>query len=166
MLIECNFCYNQFNKPRSHVLRCKKSFCSKFCFDHYQTESIVKHCIFCEIEFTVRRSEYKKYVTCSSIKCRRLRKYKENNPNWRGGISNFRKAAMSTLEYKEWRRVVFERDNYTCLHCSKCGSILNADHIKPWAYFPELRYDVTNGRTLCLNCHKKTYKEVFKWRNT
>ena len=41
---------------------------------------------------------------------------------------------------------------------------MNADHIKPWAYYPELRYDINNGRTLCVEHHRLTYKDVFKHR--
>jgi 5-methylcytosine-specific restriction endonuclease McrA len=33
---------------------------------------------------------------------------------------------------------------------------LEADHIKPWAYFPSLRFELSNGRTLCRPCHDKT----------
>lgn len=33
---------------------------------------------------------------------------------------------------------------------------MNADHIMPFAYFPDLRFELSNGRTLCLKCHQKT----------
>jgi 5-methylcytosine-specific restriction endonuclease McrA len=36
------------------------------------------------------------------------------------------------------------------------GSRLEADHIKPFCRFPELRLVVSNGRTLCKDCHRKT----------
>ena len=36
------------------------------------------------------------------------------------------------------------------------GGVLHADHIKPFAFFPSLRFDLENGRTLCVECHKKT----------
>jgi 5-methylcytosine-specific restriction endonuclease McrA len=55
------------------------------------------------------------------------------------------------------RRVkIFERDNYICQLCFKRGGKLQADHIKPFAFFPKLRFILSNGRTLCINCHKTT----------
>jgi hypothetical protein len=59
-------------------------------------------------------------------------------------------------EYRIWRKSVYDRDNYTCQICGTIGGALNADHIKPWCLFPELRFDINNGRTLCVPCHKAT----------
>lgn len=74
-----------------------------------------------------------------------------------------------SVEYRLWREAIFTRDNYTCIWCgarSGKGSMvyLNADHIKPFAYYPELRFALDNGRTLCLPCHKTTdtYKQKQK----
>ena len=61
-----------------------------------------------------------------------------------------------SIEYKLWRKAVFERDNYTCKHCNERGGELQADHIKPQSVFPELRLDLNNGQTLCRPCHLKT----------
>lgn len=62
-------------------------------------------------------------------------------------------------EYREWRTAVFERDKYTCKICGACGVKLNAHHIKRWADFPEKRYSVSNGTTLCVDCHKKIHSK-------
>jgi 5-methylcytosine-specific restriction endonuclease McrA len=55
-----------------------------------------------------------------------------------------------------WRKAVFERDDYTCQMCGIRGTQLNADHIKPFRFFPALRWELANGRTLCVPCHRKT----------
>lgn len=67
-----------------------------------------------------------------------------------------RKREMDRLEYRLWREAVFERDDWTCQECRVRGGELQADHIEPWRDRPELRYEVSNGRTLCVPCHKKT----------
>lgn len=64
-----------------------------------------------------------------------------------------RAEAMGRVEYKSWRNAIFKRDNYTCQICDEYGGILHADHIKPWAQYEELRYELSNGRTLCVPCH-------------
>lgn len=80
----------------------------------------------------------------------------ENHHNWKGGKSGERRKEMGRIEYVEWRRQIFRRDDYTCQNCKKRGVELHADHIKPWATYPELRYDINNGRALCVPCHRKT----------
>jgi len=79
----------------------------------------------------------------------------KNSPFWRGGISKINKDIRHSLEYRIWREAVFERDNYTCQNCKKRGGYLEADHIKPFSLYIELRFVVSNGRTLCKKCHKE-----------
>lgn len=79
-----------------------------------------------------------------------------DSPLWKGGLTPLNSRIRGSLEYRNWRKAVFLRDNWTCVWCGAKGVTLNADHIKPFAYFPELRFDIDNGRTLCVDCHKKT----------
>ena len=79
-------------------------------------------------------------------------------------------AKYHTPAYKAWRTAVFERDNYTCRHCGKSKKdyprmTLQADHIKPQSTHPELKFTLSNGRTLCVSCHKKTPTYGFKALN-
>ena len=81
--------------------------------------------------------------------------------NWQGGKTPLNKRIRVSKEYKLWRSAVFERDNYACIWCgakSQKGQtvFLHADHIKPFAYYPELRLAIDNGRTLCVSCHRTT----------
>lgn len=86
----------------------------------------------------------------------------KNNSNWRGGTKNAGRAFRRSRAYKDWRKAVFERDGYTCIWCGQRGGELHADHIKPFAYYPELRLELSNGRTLCKPCHAKT--DTYQWR--
>lgn len=89
-----------------------------------------------------------------------------NNPVWNGGTSSARTKMWQSQEYKDWRQDVFERDNYTCQGegCGQIGGKLNAHHIRSYSLFPELRLDLSNGQTLCLDCHKKTDNFLVKAR--
>lgn len=79
-----------------------------------------------------------------------------NCPAWKGGITPEHTMIRTSPEYKQWRQAVYERDNYTCVLCGDTrGGNLNADHILPFADFPDQRFDVSNGRTLCEACHQK-----------
>jgi 5-methylcytosine-specific restriction endonuclease McrA len=94
----------------------------------------------------------------------------EKNHLWKGGITPINKKIRNSFEYKLWRQAVFTRDDYTCVWCgSKSGNgkkiVLNADHIKPFCDYPELRLAIDNGRTLCIDCHKKTSSYLNRWNS-
>lgn len=61
-------------------------------------------------------------------------------------------------QYREWRTNVFERDSYTCQQCGQVGGELNAHHIKPFSEYVELRFELSNGLTLCVPCHKEVHR--------
>ena len=86
----------------------------------------------------------------------------EKSYTWKGGISKINERIRRSLEYKLWREKVYKRDNYICQLCKNKGGKLVADHIKSFAEYPELRFELSNGRTLCINCHKETYNYGIK----
>ena len=80
----------------------------------------------------------------------------EKHWNWQGGITSENEGVRKSAKYKQWRVQVFERDNYTCQLCGVRGGSLHADHIIPFSIDKGKRLELSNGRTLCEACHKKT----------
>jgi hypothetical protein len=77
----------------------------------------------------------------------------ENHPNWNGGITPEHNKIRNSPEGREWRLSVFGRDKFTCQACFKTGGDLRAHHINNFSTHEELRFDLDNGITLCINCH-------------
>ena len=75
---------------------------------------------------------------------------------WKGGITPKNLAIRNSPEAQQWRLAVFERDDFTCQSCGVRGGKLHAHHILAFSKFPEHRFDIKNGLTLCVSCHKKT----------
>ncbi len=110
----------------------------------------------------------KKHTEETKKEYSRIRKGK-NNPNWKGGITPLILSCRTCDKYKNWRKDIFTRDNYTCQECGKIGGNLEAHHIDLFSKFfyenniqtveeaLELNelWDINNGRTLCVDCHKK-----------
>lgn len=80
----------------------------------------------------------------------------DKSPNWKGGVTPKNKLIRQSIEYRLWREAVFARDNWTCQNCGKREDALIPHHIKSFAKFPELRFAIDNGKTLCFGCHKLT----------
>lgn len=114
------------------------------------------------IELLRKLSTGRKLSKESRLKISESKKGSKNH-SWKGGVTPLRVKIWHSPEYKLWRKSVFERDNYTCVWCGKIGDELNADHIKPFAYYPELRFAIDNGRTLCKPCHITT-DTYGKWK--
>jgi len=103
-----------------------------------------------------KREDVRKKISAKAKGIPRPQTRGEKSPHWKGGITPINEKIRKSIEYKFWRKTVFERDNYTCVLCKKYGVKLNADHIKRFSDYPEFRFDIDNGRTLCEPCHRKT----------
>lgn len=61
-----------------------------------------------------------------------------------------------TPEYKSWRIAVFERDKYKCVRCGS-GTKIIAHHKDAYHWCVNRRTDISNGATLCTECHISSY---------
>lgn len=81
---------------------------------------------------------------------------KQDDEVFKYKISNWEdvcgKNDRNTNNNLKWKKSVLERDKHKC---AKCGSTedLNVHHILSFAKYPEARYDIDNGITLCYDCH-------------
>jgi len=92
----------------------------------------------------------------------------DKSPSWKGGLTekNYGKKGIrlkdSFIE-KKWRKSIYERDNWICQFCHDMSKkehpvILNAHHIKSWRDYPDDRYKIENGITLCIDCHRYVHR--------
>lgn len=145
-----------------------KEFCSKKCYGKFRVnkklpDHHIKSLSLAKKGKPIKHLIANKEAICKKISAALTGKAQPWNrgaahPNYiDGGKAQYqRQKAMGRVEYKSWRRAIFERDDFTCQICFIKGGKLNADHIKPWASYPNLRYDLNNGLTLCVACHRKT----------
>ena len=188
----CPVCNKEFSKPYTESVKAwtnRHKFCSRACYvesmrgkdpflgkkrnvvyrnkgekrpqttgeNNSRWSRIKLNCLECEKEFEVRY--YRKDVArfCSKDCAHRNRDC---------GFTPEHERVRKSKDYAIWRDAVFMRDDYTCQECEQRGGTLNADHIKPFALYPELRLAIDNGRTLCVKCHHNTsthgYRKIYR----
>ncbi len=89
---------------------------------------------------------------------------------WRGGVTELYRMVRTCFEYKEWVKGVFKLQNWTCQKCGARGVKIHSHHKKSFkeiireysvTTLEEARacialWDISNGETLCVPCHKLT----------
>lgn len=160
-VLKCPVCNKEFYRKPFQVAKSK--FCSRAC-KQSGTIKIKCICAQCSIEYTA----YPSYIRARgtkycSVKCRAkwisINRKGEKSPSWRGGTSKPLRRFRNCAEFREWRKQVFARDNWTCQECGVKGGYLHPHHIKSFTHYPETRYTVSNGKTLCRECHYTHHKK-------
>lgn len=115
---------------------------------------------FCDVTVTNLKSGNS--TTCGN---RTIHYSKENNGNWKGGITAPLQIERTSTRYNIWRDAVYKKDWYTCQCCGKSKNInKNAHHIENFLDNKDLRYEVSNGILLCDECHAFIYPTSFHYR--
>lgn len=121
---------------------------------------ITKNCLNCKKEFVSKFSIKRKF--CSQ-KCSKGFLTGEKHYRWidnRENVVGRHKRDTHDPCVKQWRKKIFERDLYKCkLKNKECCGNIQAHHILRWSDFPDLRYEVSNGITLCRYHHPRTRKK-------
>lgn len=178
--VKCLICKKEFYEYE--YLLDKRIFCSKKC--HYQfrkgkqqTEKHIKSRVEGRIGYSHSKETRIKIGKANKGKPQ-LKNRGTNNYRWKGGITSLNLKIRTSLEYKNWRREVYKRDNYTCQITGEIGGKLHCHHIVPFAsILNEIRYaypdgkitferakkysflfDTENGITLSKKIHKDKHK--------
>lgn len=165
----CKNCNKEFSKQSSDSKKywITKKFCSSKCFGIFTKPA--KKLIGTKRELAViKKLEKTMFKIGHKTWNKGLKGYNAGKKNnmWKGGITPKTIRIRTSMEYKLWREAVFTRDNWTCIWCGLRSAkgqkaYIHADHIQEFALYPELRFAIDNGRTLCKKCHYKRHSRNF-----
>lgn len=165
IIYTCPTCDKKINiRPNAKVKFCSRRCIRKLNPNKGTIRIPYPKCYHCDVNCKVRSAK-----TCN--KCKAINRTGEKSNFWKGGITPISKKLRVCQKYKQWRLSVYERDNFTCQLCKKRGVLFQADHF-PVTFSELLKtnnidslkrglecnklWDISNGRTLCIPCHKST----------
>lgn len=172
--MKCLICNKEFyiRKSIEKVRKtCSKDCCAKYLSIIHKGKRLWKHkdikplakfeCLYCHTikEIKANRINYGEGKFCSRDCSNKYnKKFGEDNNKWKNGITPYKVSLRKSNRMKEWRKEVFERDNFTCQICKKVGGDLEAHHCTPVhklikTKLEEFIFDIKNGITLCKLCH-------------
>lgn len=164
--VQCQQCGKDF--PVRPARKDTAKFCSYACRGKWRAENWSgdntsnwntgairsKNCEYCGEEFHIgkRRPSVFEGVKFCSHACQVAGQYRrtgEDHPGWRPDSRRESRAG----QHGSWARKIISRDKGVCQHCGATDVELHAHHIKSYADHPDLRWDLSNGITLCFKCH-------------
>jgi len=100
--------------------------------------------------------------------CHKLIYKGTNHHNWNHKLSKQDRLLDRDInKVLKLKQAVIKRDKRTCQCCHKKKKILHNHHLEGYHWCKELRFEVSNGVTLCKDCHKN-FHDIFgrKWNTT
>ena len=158
--VQCKQCSKEFHVIPTRVGTAK--FCSLGCRFEWRKTNFTgqnnpnyrgghfKPCQECGKEFwVIPATEHKKFCCKPCADKGGFRYSGEAHPNYREDARRRNRGG----HHHAWVNAVISRDKATCQYCGATGVELHAHHIKSYKDHPDLRFDVSNGITLCFLCH-------------
>ena len=175
-LKKCDRCMELFQAKTGNRIRCEKCCVCKNCGKQMPNASDDFCGFSCSGKWKYKNNNKVKLAllmgSCSQKRGPAISKAKTGKPRynmrgiknhrWKGGVyKTERNAEMAKVEYHQWRRAVFSRDQFKCMNknCKSGSTKLHAHHVVPWKDNKDKRYDVSNGITVCVQCHKAVHSK-------
>ena len=155
------YMYNCFKEQKCELLEKK----------YKNNRTLLKYICSCGNKSKISFSNFKKGQRCK--KCMIEKISGENNWNYDPNLTDEDRIDRRLIPgYKAWVKNTYKNDNYICQKCRtrkdnrKKYKKLNAHHIFNYSTNKKLRIDISNGITLCEDCHKEFHKIYSKKNNT
>lgn len=143
----CKICGKEFSVYQYRLNTA--NYCSYTCAGKRLVTSVIRKCRYCGKEFDIHPSQFKYYKGAGkycSLECTHAGLTKDI-------VKDKYQRTPRRKKDKDWRISIKTRDNYTCQMCGLEDKYIHAHHIKKRSTNPELKYDLSNGISLCNSCH-------------
>lgn len=180
----CSYCEKEYIGIKSNIKKAINNFCSRRCYGLFRRTRAIVDCDNCgvgfeKLEYWIKRSEHNfcchecamefgrvkvECINCGKVfnKMKSQLKLFPNSFCDKQCYGEYRRRddAKDRGQWKdvEWKRLVKERDGYICQICGT-DEVLQVHHIYSWQNFPDKRFEIENGITLCRTCHWETHKK-------
>jgi endogenous inhibitor of DNA gyrase (YacG/DUF329 family) len=177
--VNCFECNKEFKRKPGTLSDSGRAFCTSKCYvkcliKDSSGEKVIREkrgCPNCKKDLLLLPSQIKgKANVYCSRKCKNeyitVLYSGENHPSYNPNLTDENRFdSRHYPEYIEWRRSVYERDDFTCQCCgdNKGGNLI-AHHIYNYKEYKDIKTNIDNGITLCKTCHID-FHNTFGYRN-
>lgn len=82
-----------------------------------------------------------------------------DHPRWDDQLTEADRKYARQPEHQAWSKVVLRNDGWKCVPCGRGGRV-QAHHLRSYRLHPDVRFDPSNGITVCPGCHRAYHSHV------